>query len=73
MRQLNAAIKDALEQRDYGTYYERNIDFHNTFLSLSDNEPLLRIVMTMKRRLYDFPGEAISPNGNRAIARIMPI
>ncbi len=55
MRQLNAAIKDALEQRDYGTYYERNIDFHNTFLSLSDNEPLLRIVMTMKRRLYDFP------------------
>jgi len=55
MRQLNDAIKTALEQQDYGTYYERNIDFHNAFLELSDNEPLLRIVMTMKRRLYDFP------------------
>ncbi len=55
MKQLNLAIKNALDQQDYSTYYERNIDFHNVFLDLSDNEPLRRIVMTMKRRLYDFP------------------
>jgi DNA-binding GntR family transcriptional regulator len=55
MRQLNVAIKNALDKRDYSTYYERNIDFHNVFLELSDNETLRRIVMTMKRRLYDFP------------------
>ena len=55
MKQLNVAIKTALDQEDYSTYYERNIEFHNVFLELSDNEPLLRIVATMKRRLYDFP------------------
>lgn len=55
MKQLNVAIKQALDCKDYSTYYERNIEFHNVFLDLSDNQPLRNIVMTMKRRLYDFP------------------
>ena len=32
-----------------------NLDFHNTFVQLSQNEILGTILHTLKKRLYDFP------------------
>ncbi len=55
MKQLNVELIADLDREDFQTYYERNLMFHDTFLSLSENEALKRLIMPIKRRLYDFP------------------
>jgi DNA-binding GntR family transcriptional regulator len=55
MERLNAEMKEAIEGDNFDLYYERNLELHNVFLGLSGNENLLRIVNTLKKRLYDFP------------------
>ena len=55
MEKLNAEQKNALESEDYDKYYRLNLDFHNIFNSLSDNETLMQLITPFKQRLYDFP------------------
>ena len=55
MKWLNAALRVALKREDYQAYYQQNLLFHDVFLELSRNASLRRIIMPMKRRLYDFP------------------
>lgn len=44
-----------LEAGDYNRYYHLNLDFHDIFLSLSDNQMLKTLILPMKQRLYDWP------------------
>lgn len=55
MRTLNAEMKQAIVQDDFNRYYQKNLKFHDVFLNLSENENLVKIVNTLKKRLYDFP------------------
>jgi len=55
MQALNDAMKAAIGNNDFDLYYEKNLAFHNTFLGLCGNESLVKIVNTLKKRLYDFP------------------
>lgn len=55
MKRLNREIAAALDREDYEAYYRLNIRFHHLFVDMSENEPLKRIIMPMKQRLYDFP------------------
>jgi DNA-binding GntR family transcriptional regulator len=55
MQALNDAMKTAIDGNDFDLYYEKNLALHNTFLGLCGNESLLKIVNTLKKRLYDFP------------------
>ncbi len=55
MEKLNAEQKSALESEDYEKYYSLNLDFHNIFNSLSDNQTLMQLITPFKQRLYDFP------------------
>jgi DNA-binding GntR family transcriptional regulator len=55
MKQLNQAMRDAIEKGEFDDYYRLNIEFHDVFLNLSDNAMLRRIAMPLKQRLYDFP------------------
>lgn len=55
MQKLNDQMKEAIDANDFDLYYERNLLFHNTFLGLCRNESLIKIVNTLKKRLYDFP------------------
>jgi DNA-binding GntR family transcriptional regulator len=55
LREENRLMREALERDDFDTFYEHNIAFHNVYLDLSDNETLIKTVMTLKSRLYDFP------------------
>jgi DNA-binding GntR family transcriptional regulator len=55
MQALNDAMKAAIDDNDFDLYYEKNLAFHNTFLGLCGNKNLLKIVNTLKKRLYDFP------------------
>ena len=55
MEDLNAEQLEALNNREYEHYYRLNIAFHDVFLNLSDNDILRKMLMPIKRRLYDFP------------------
>lgn len=55
MGSLNREMISAVEAGDFDTFYARNLAFHDTFLQLSTNQPLLRTVENLKHRLYDFP------------------
>ncbi len=55
MQKMNEGMKKAIRNDNFDLYYEENLNLHNTFLNLCDNESLIRIVNTLKKRLYDFP------------------
>ncbi len=55
MEDLNAEQIEALRHAEYEHYYRLNIAFHDVFLNISDNDMLKKILMPIKRRLYDFP------------------
>ncbi|MBT4290842.1 MAG: GntR family transcriptional regulator [Deltaproteobacteria bacterium] len=55
LEQLNQDQLDAIKDKDFDQYYQLNLDFHNVFLDLSDNEALKKTITPLKQRLYDFP------------------
>lgn len=55
LRRLNSLMRQSLENDDFDTFYRHNLAFHNIYLDLSENHNLVRTVMILKQRLYDFP------------------
>jgi DNA-binding GntR family transcriptional regulator len=55
MAKLIGQMSRAIEANDFDSYYEKNLSFHNIYLESCGNEKLIRIVNTLKKRLYDFP------------------
>lgn len=55
MESLNGEMVQALDRDDFNLFYEKNLAYHNTYLSKTENEDLLKAVQTLKERLYDFP------------------
>ncbi len=55
MHALNSAMGKAISQDNFNRYYQKNLEFHNIFLDLCENKDLVKIVITLKKRLYDFP------------------
>ena len=55
MDQLNQQMRQAVENQDFDSYYELNLDFHSVYLNLSPNRELINYLDIQKRRLYDFP------------------
>lgn len=51
----NALMREALDRDDFETFYDHNLTFHDVYLSFTDNDSLVKIVMNYKHRLYDFP------------------
>lgn len=58
MAKLIESMKKAIARDDFDTYYDRNLDFHNIYLSRCSNSELIRMVNTLKKRLYDFPRQS---------------
>ena len=55
MEERNAAMREALAAGDFESFYARNLEFHDSYLDLSENDELRRMVTIQKQRLYDFP------------------
>jgi DNA-binding GntR family transcriptional regulator len=55
MHDLNDGMKQAIGRDDFNLYYQKNLQFHDVFLNLCENKNLVKIVNTLKKRLYDFP------------------
>jgi DNA-binding GntR family transcriptional regulator len=55
MRELDAAMAEAVAARDFDRYYEANLAFHDVYLLRSGNARLIAQVHLLKQRLYDWP------------------
>lgn len=55
MRLHNEAARRALDDDDFNRFYDANLKLHDSYLLLTSNTQLIRIVHTLKNRLYDFP------------------
>ncbi len=58
MEKLIEKMKKAIAHDNFDAYYEKNLEFHNVYLSRCGNPELNRLVTTLKKRLYDFPRQA---------------
>jgi len=50
----NKMIKD-IEKNSFSELFKTNLEFHNIYLDISDNELLKKFIFPIKHRLYDFP------------------
>jgi DNA-binding GntR family transcriptional regulator len=55
MQALNDGMKAAIAANDFDGYYEKNLAFHGAFVDRCGNASLVKLVATLKKRLYDFP------------------
>lgn len=55
MNKLNKGMKTAIEKDNFNLFYKKNLEFHNCYINLCGNKQLIKIVTTLKKRLYDFP------------------
>ncbi len=55
MDMLNRQMQKAIDADDYELFYDKNLRFHDAFISLCGNRNLERIINNLKKRLYDFP------------------
>ncbi len=55
LTEYNEQLKTMLEKGKFEAYFEIDLNFHNVFLNLSDNNPLKKMIILLMRRLYDFP------------------
>jgi DNA-binding GntR family transcriptional regulator len=55
MQSLNDGMKAAIAANDFDAYYEKNLAFHGAFVDRCGNASLVKLVATLKKRLYDFP------------------
>jgi DNA-binding GntR family transcriptional regulator len=54
MQRLNNEMREAIEQGNFDAYYQKNIEFHSTYLNLSQNQFLIDMIDILKKRLYEF-------------------
>ena len=55
MDQLNRQMQKAIDHDDFDLFYKKNLLFHDSFIELSGNKTLIRMIGNLKKRLYDFP------------------
>jgi len=55
MERFNGKIEAALAAMDIIRHNQANVQFHDVFLNLSENQRLLKYVNNLKMQLYDFP------------------
>lgn len=55
MEQLNDKMNSEIELGDFTNLFESNLEFHNIYIDVSNNEMLKKFILPIKHRLYDFP------------------
>ncbi len=52
---LNEKMIGEIQSNNFSELFKTNLQFHNIFLDVSDNELLKKFILPIKHRLYDFP------------------
>jgi DNA-binding GntR family transcriptional regulator len=54
MKKINERMLQAIEKKGFNRYFKLNTDFHNVYLDLSTNQPLIKQVNILRQRLFEF-------------------
>jgi len=54
MKKINERMLRVIDNKKFNRYFELNTDFHNVYLDLSTNQPLLKHVNILRQRLFEF-------------------
>jgi DNA-binding GntR family transcriptional regulator len=54
MRKLNREMLENISGSQFTRYWDLNTDFHNVYLNLSGNLPILRQINIIRQRLFEF-------------------
>jgi DNA-binding GntR family transcriptional regulator len=54
MAAIDVEMREAIGASDFDCYYEKNLEFHRTYLDLASNETLSDTVDILKKKLYEF-------------------
>jgi len=55
MEILNEKMLRKIEENDFERFFQSNLEFHNVYVDLSDNELIKKTILPVKQHLYDFP------------------
>jgi len=58
---LNEKMIKDIEKNSFAHLFKTNLEFHNIYLDISDNELLKKFIFPIKHRLYDFPRQNYIP------------
>jgi len=54
MKTLNQEMKKNISGSTFARYWDLNTDFHNVYLNLSSNKPILNQINIIRQRLFEF-------------------
>lgn len=55
LEKLNKIMISDIENNDFQRLFRTNLEFHDVFISVSENQLLKKFILPIKQRLYDFP------------------
>lgn len=58
---LNDKMIQDIEKNNFSQLFKTNLEFHNIYLDISDNDLLKKFIFPIKHRLYDFPRQNYIP------------
>lgn len=61
LEEINQRMNEEILSGDFTNLFESNLEFHNTYLEISDNDMLKKLILPIKHRLYDFPRHNFIP------------
>lgn len=57
MSRLITTMAQALDTDNFELFYQKNLEFHDTYILACRNNSLIKIVSNLKKRLYEFPSQ----------------
>jgi DNA-binding GntR family transcriptional regulator len=54
MKKINQQMMKVMSDANFGRYWDLNTAFHNTYLDLSSNKPILKNINIIRQRLFEF-------------------
>lgn len=61
LESLNEKMIADIQSDNFAQLFKTNLEFHNVYLNISDNELLKKFIHPIKHRLYDFPRQNFIP------------
>lgn len=55
LEKLNEKMIADIKKNDFQRLFSNNLEFHDVYINLSDNDLLKKFILPIKHRLYDFP------------------
>ena len=55
LEELNETMIQDVEKNDFTRLFNTNVEFHDVYLDISNNELIKKFILPIKQRLYDFP------------------